>query len=600
LSDERFNATTGSPIVRRRTEGSSMLVHLSIKGFALIDTLELSMGSGLTVLTGETGAGKSIVLDALSLAVGERARAEVIRAGEDQAEIAAQFALVGTPAKRVDQALEDAGLTPCDDGALVIRRLISRGGRHRQFINGSLATVSQLKTIVGPLVDFTGQHAQQALVRPGAALGVLDSYAGLVAEADSLADTWRRARELQREVEALLDAEREKVERTEWLTYQLNEIDEVAPEVGEDDQLASERARLKNTEHLQVAIGRALAAIVDDETGDALSRVQQATIELSRFEDDVELVRANEELEEAAALIDGVSVTLRRAAEQLGEDPERLDVVESRLDSIRRLTRKHGGSVEALLAAREKMAAELDTLENASERLEQLRAALAAEVVALGDGALKLRKKRKAAARRLAKGVEAELADLGMPGARFEIELTPLAVEEGSPLVVKTSDGRCGLGPRGADRAELLLSANPGEPGGPLARVASGGELSRVLLALKRVLLRSDPCPLSIFDEVDAGVGGAIGEVIGDKLKAVAAGRQVICVTHLPQIAAQADTHLKVQKRTDEGAGDKRTVAELNALADKERIEELSRMLGGKKITAKTRAHAREMLEAAG
>ncbi len=577
-----------------------MLVHLSIKGFALIDTLELSLGAGLTVLTGETGAGKSIVLDALSLAVGERASTELIRAGEDQAEIAAQFALAGASAQRIDKALELAGLTPCDDGALVVRRLISRSGRHRQFINGSLATVSQLKSIVGPLVDFTGQHAQQALVRPGAALGVLDSYAGLVADADTLTDTWRRARDLQHEVEALLDAEREKVERTEWLGYQLNEIDEVAPEIGEDDQLASERARLKNTEHLQVALGRALAAIVEDEEGDALGRVQQAAIELSRFEDDVELVRAHEELEEAAALIDGVGVTLRRAAEQLGEDPERLDVVESRLDSIRRLTRKHGGSIEAVLAARERMAGELDTLEHASERLDELRAALAAEVDALGDGALKLRKKRKAAARRLAKGVESELTDLGMPGARFEIDLSALPVEDGSPIVVKTPDGLCGLGPRGADRAELLLSANPGEPGGALARVASGGELSRVLLALKRVLLRSDPCPLSIFDEVDTGVGGAIGEVIGDKLKAVAAGRQVICVTHLPQIAAQADTHLKVHKRTDHDAGDKRTVAELNALAEGERIEELSRMLGGKKITAKTRAHAREMLEAAG
>jgi DNA repair protein RecN (Recombination protein N) len=568
-----------------------MLVHLSVRDLALIDSLELALEPGLVAVTGETGAGKSILMGALSLLLGGRAKADIIRTGCAEAEVAGQFALSGRLRARMDALLGELGLPCTEEGALLVRRVVSRAGRHKQFVNGALATVAQLKEVAEPLVDITGQHAHQALLRAGLQRDLLDAFGEHDEDTAGVGALYREAKALLDEQRTLSSSESEKLQKVEYLRYQLEEIEALGPTPGEDEALAQERSRLMNTERFKDAVAGALELLVEGD--DALSRVQAAARALGKVGgDDGELASLTGILEEAAALIDDVGRTLSRRSGSFEQDPARLADVDDRLDALKKLMRKHGADLGGVLELAERMREELDGIEHSEERLGQVEQRLSAKVRELGAACDRLGGKRRAAARLLARRVQEELRDLGMPAATLEVRVEPLLAVADTPLADGSGEARRALSEHGADRVELLLSANAGEPQKPLGQVASGGELSRVLLAIKRVLLAADPVPLSVFDEVDAGVGGAVGEAIGAKLRAIAEGRQVLCVTHLGPIAAQAHHHLRVEKQT---VGE-RTLTTVRPLDHAERVEEIARMIGGRKLTDTTRSHAAEML----
>jgi DNA repair protein RecN (Recombination protein N) len=470
--------------------------------------------------------------------------------------------------------------------------VISREGRHKQFVNGALATVAQLKAVAEPLVDFTGQHAHQALVRPGAIAALLDSFGGHEAVLEHMGAAHGRARAIALELRGLREKNAEKERRLDIIRFYLEEIAALDPASGEDDALAAEQRRLKNAAGLKLAVAEAVDLLTDGD--DALSRLQRALTALQRAARDDEGFRPMAaSIEEACVLVDDVGRSLKRSPsfmEPAESDPARLAAVEDRLDALKRLIKKHGGDLASVLRARAQLTDERATLEGATERIDHLESELRLALDDATSVADKLTAKRKTAAKKLARAVSEELAPLGMPAARVELAVEMLAA--GADATVARAD-QGALTAHGSDRVELAFSANAGEPVATLSKVASGGELSRVLLAIKRALLLKDPVPVSIFDEVDAGVGGAVAEAIGEKLQAIAAGgRQALVISHLPQIAAKADHHLVVQKALDGG----RTVSRVRVLDDAARVDELARMLGGKSITATTRKHAEEML----
>ncbi len=570
-----------------------MLTHLTVKNLALIDHAELTFGAGLTVLTGETGAGKSILVEALLLLLGQRADASVIRQGATDGSVEAAFTLRGTARASVCDALDDAGLPALDDDTLVLRRLISREGRHKQTINGSLCTVSQLKAVAEHLVDFTGQHAHQQLVRKGAGLALTDAYAGHDDDVTAMRSAYTHTRAIAQELSTLREKEQEKERRLDVIRFYLDEIEALSPVAGEDEALQAERRRLHNASKLRDATSAALSVLRDGDD-DALSRVRQAQHALRRAaRDDDSLAALADALDGAVAVVDDVARELDAKGEQ-ASDPARLEEVEDRLDALMRVMKKHGGDLNAVLHAQQELSAEKDLLEQATEHIASLEEKLAtatAHATALAD-ALTAARTRAAAA--FGDSVGAELPALGMSGAQLIVQVRPQVTGE-----LRTADGRP-LHATGADDVELMFSANAGEAAAPLSKVASGGELSRVLLAIKRVLLDKDPVPVSVFDEVDAGVGGAVGEAIGDKLKAIAHsqsgdGRQVMCITHLAQIAARGDQHLVVSKAMSDG----RTRSQVREVSGGDREGEVARMLGGKEITAATLTHAKELLSLA-
>lgn len=569
-----------------------MLSHLTVKNIALIDHVELAFAPGLTVLTGETGAGKSILVEALLLLLGQRASADVVRQGESEGVVEAVWHLDGDVAADVDAALAEAGLPALDDQQLVLRRVVSREGRHKQQVNGALCTVSQLRVVAESLVDFTGQHAHQQLVRKDAALPLIDGFARLADDVTAMGTAWRAARDLAAELAELRTKEAEKERRLDVIRFYLDEIDALSPRPGEDEQLEADRRRLMNAGKLKDAVDEARNLVTDGDD-DALTRVQHAVQVLKKASrDDDTLLPLVESLENAAALLDDVARDLNRRND-VDDDPARLSLIEDRLDGLKRVMKKHGGDLEAVLAAQAALSAERTLLEQATQRIGALEVDVDATIAVADVIAVRLTAARQAATTALSSAIERELPALGMPSARIFVVVEPLAVS--ADTVVKTRDGRA-LSATGADRVELRFSANAGESPAALAKVASGGELSRVLLAVKRVLLDKDPVPVSVFDEVDAGVGGAIGEAIGEKLQAIAGRhRQVLCITHLPQIACRGETHLVVAKQVVDG----RTVSTVRIVGGPEREGELARMLGGRDITSTTLSHAKEMLELA-
>ena len=567
-----------------------MLSHLTVKNIALIDHVELAFAPGLTVLTGETGAGKSILVEALLLLLGQRASADVVRQGESEGVVEAIWHLAGDVAADVDAALGDAGLPALDDGQLVLRRVVSREGRHKQQVNGAMCTVAQLKIVAECLVDFTGQHAHQQLMRKDAALPLVDGFARLGDDVIAMGRAFFSARALAAELAEMRTKEAEKERRLDVIRFYLDEIEALAPRPGEDEQLEADRRRLMNAGRLKDAVDEARELVTSGDD-DALTRVQHAVQVLKKAaRDDDTLLPLVESLQSAAALLDDVARDLHRRDDDI-DDPARLTEVEDRLDGLRRVMKKHGGDLTAVLAAQAALSAERTLLEQATERITALEGELQSAVEIADVVALRLSAARSATTSMLSAAIEHELPALGMPNARIQVVVEPLTVS--ADTVVRTRDGRA-LSSTGADRVELRFSANAGEAPAALAKVASGGELSRVLLAVKRVLLDKDPVPVSVFDEVDAGVGGAIGEAIGEKLQAIAGRhRQVLCITHLPQIASRGETHLVVAKQVNDG----RTVSSVRIVGGDEREVELARMLGGREITTTTLSHAREMLE---
>ena len=569
-----------------------MLTTLRLRDFAIIDELALEFGPGMNVLTGETGAGKSIIVEAVHLLLGGRARTEVIRTGADEAVVEALF----EPGEETRAALRALDLD--GDEGLVIRRVVSRGGKNRITLNGSPATLAMLEQVAGGLVDVTGQHEHHSLLAAENHLALLDAYGGHGAARATVAGLHARVRTLHDERSSLDRDDRERAAREDFLRFQLREIEEAAFEPGEDEALQRERTRLRSVGRLLTAAqGGEDALYAADESASALvARVERELSEVRAL--DPELGALADRLASTRVELEDVARGLGQYLRTLAADPTRLTEVEDRLALVQRLKRKHGGTLEDVIATGERLAAELTRLTGSGERLVALAGEIAVAEADLTKNAAVLTKARRAGATRMQSAVAAELKSLALAGAGFEVCV--------SPRGPATNDGELALGagnaPRsgaahwisasGADRVEFLFAPNAGEESRPLRRIASGGELSRVTLALKSVLAARDPVDTYVFDEVDSGVGGAVGEVLGRKIRQVSKSRQVLCVTHLAQIASCADKHFIVEKRV----GDGRTLSHVRALDEAERLEEVARMLGGLKITPKTRAHAEEML----
>jgi DNA repair protein RecN (Recombination protein N) len=581
-----------------------MLTTLRLSGFAIVDQAEVRFGPGLNVLTGETGAGKSILVDALHLVLGGRMTAEVLRDGAEEAVVEALFEL--PRAHPVFGRLEAAGLwagraggdagTSGEIAELLVRRVAPRGGRGRAFVNGALCTVGMLEDALRGIVDVSGQHEHVSLLDPGTHLDLLDAFAGVgdvgPDGAEPLLLRYRTAHvalaSLVREREKLATDEGERARRMDYLTFQLGELDRADLRPGEAEALEDERRVLASAEKLREA-ARAAEALAYGEEGSASERVGQAARALAeaalldrRLEPTLALLRsAAVELEEAGR-------DLGRYAEAAGGDPERLAAVEDRIELVRTLARKHGGSLEAALARRAEMRAELGRFKDGGERLAEIDREVAARSAEAVKLAALLTRARADASRAFAAAVRRELDGLAMGRCRLEVSLGP--PDGGIPV-----EGSV-LAASGAERAEILIAPNPGEPPRPLARIASGGELSRILLAVKRTLARKDPVATYVFDEVDAGIGGAIAEAMGRVLSEVSRGRQVICVTHLPQVAAFADRHHRVEKRVHAG---RTHTAVVHLDADEERRREVARMMAGATITDSAIEHAAALIEAA-
>ncbi|MCA7971618.1 DNA repair protein RecN [Burkholderia sp. AU39826] len=549
-----------------------MLRHLSIRDFVIVAALDLEFDSGFSVFSGETGAGKSILIDALALALGERADASVVRTGCGRADITAEF----TPHDRVARWLDDHAFDAED--TVMLRRVIDANGRSRAFINGTSATLAQLRELGEMLVDIHGQHAHQLLMRPDAQRELFDTHAGLVADAANVARAWRVWRDATQAIDAAKAHERELQLEREKLAWQLAELDKLAPQAGEWDEVSNEHKRLSHSANLIEGVRGALNAL--SESDDAmLAQLGAIVSKLRSLADyDTALGDALASLEPAEIQLQEAVYSLSHYAQRVDLDPERLAQVETRLDALHSTARKFRLPPDTLHEEHAARRAQLAALDAAAD-LGALEAAQAKAREAYLADAKRLSKARAQAAKALGTAVTAGMQELSMAGGSFEVALVPLA------------DG----GPHGLEQVEFRVAGHAGVPLRPLAKVASGGELARISLALAVIASAASPTPTLIFDEVDTGIGGGVAEVVGRLLHQLGRDRQVLCVTHLPQVAARGDHHFQVAKGADERGG---TVSTVVALDRASRIEEVARMLGGLEITATTRKHAKEMLAA--
>ena len=576
-----------------------MLISLAVRDLVLIDGLTLELGEGLNVLSGETGAGKSILVDALALVLGGRARPEVVRTGRDAAEVEALFDV--RKSKHVHAQLEAAGLLSEDDeGELVVRRVVGSGGRSKAYVNGRLVTAAQLASIARGLVDVSSQHESQTLCDAGTHAELLDAYARLEDERAAVARDVSAVAELGKEIAAMKAKAEALRAREDFLRFQLHEIDELDVKPGEERELEAQRARLRHADRLSSSTRRAAERLDqgDDTLIDGLRRVAGDVAHAAALDD--ALSPQVKTLEGVIAELEEVAHALGRYGAEVEADPGKLSELEERLFKMQRLLRKHGPTTDELIAHKADLERELAGLDGVDDRISEVEAARKKLLDAAIARARTLSTKRKKAAKTLGDAIAHELSTLAMGRARIVVDVAPVPTErrldgaaEQDELAVVLDDGtHARLTRSGIDRVELMIAPNPGEDPRPLRRIASGGELSRSLLAVKRVLAASAPSGMYVFDEVDAGVGGAVGEAIGRKIADVAKHHQVLCITHLPQIAAFADVHFVVEKREEGG----RTISEVTRVEKKARVEELARMLGGAKITDATRRAAEELL----
>ncbi|VBG65860.1 DNA repair protein RecN [Burkholderia pseudomallei] len=549
-----------------------MLRHLSIRDFVIVAALDLEFDSGFTVFSGETGAGKSILIDALALALGERADASVVRTGSGRADISAEF----TPHDRVARWLDEHAFDA--DDTVMLRRVVDANGRSRAFINGTSATLAQLREVGEMLVDIHGQHAHQLLMRADAQRELFDTHAGLAADAAAVARGYRAWRDATHAIDAAQAHERERQLEREKLAWQLAELDKLAPQPGEWDEITAEHKRLTHSANLIDGVQGALGAI--SESDDAMLTQLGAIVSRLRSlaEYDPALNDALASLEPAEIQLQEASYSLSHYAQRLDLDPDRLAQVETRLDALHSTARKFRLPPETLHDEHEARRAQLAELDAAADLSALQAVADKAKQAYLAD-AQKLSKARAQAAKALGVAVTTGMQELSMAGGSFEVALVPLA--EG--------------GAHGLEQVEFRVAGHAGVPLRPLAKVASGGELARISLALAVIASAASPTPTLIFDEVDTGIGGGVAEVVGRLLHQLGQMRQGLCVTHLPQVAARGDHHFQVAKGEDGEGGTVSTVVPLDRAS---RIEEVARMLGGLEITATTRKHAKEMLTA--
>jgi len=550
-----------------------MLRALRVSDLAIIDEIELVLAPGFNVVTGETGAGKSILLQALDVALGGRPDVDLVRAGADEAVVEALFESLPPGAREI---LAAAGVTCDAEDQLLIRRVIARGGRTRAYVNGSLGSLAVLRDLAPHLLRAYGQDEHQALRRVESHRELLDTAAGLAADVEEMRTPWADLANARQALDNQLAAQGAARERAELLRFQQAELEHAGLVRGEDTELLGERARLVHAERLGTLIGGAEAGVYSGETSavDTIGRALGSLREAERLDDSVAPIRTL--IEQAMAELEEAGGQLGRYVRALAPDPVRLEAVEQRLAELGRLQKKYRGSVEDLIARREEIGRELALASDGEAGLAASTTAAEAAERKAAEWAERLSDARRRAARRLERDVETEFRQLALEGARF---------------AVRFADGRA-LGTTGIDEVEFFLAANPGEEPRPLARVASGGELSRIMLALKTVAAGDDDGATLIFDEVDAGIGGRVAEVVGRKLRELGGGRQVLSVTHLPVIAAFAQHHVVVAKRTVRG----RTVSSAMPLSDEARVAELARMLGGARLTRQAREHAQELL----
>ena len=560
-----------------------MLAYLRISDFALIRKLELEFPAGLTVLSGETGAGKSIILAAVELLLGQRARGDLIRAGAREAVVEAQF--MPAPGGALERHLEQAGLEADPDG-LVVRRVVSSQGRNRVQVAGTLSTLALLNELGPEMLSVCGQNDHQVLLRPEEHLLTLDAYAQLDGDRERVGQAVAAVMELDRRQRGLRKELAEREARRDLLTHTVEELEEAGLDPEEEQALLSERRVLANAEQI-ARLGQeayqGLYAVEEGSVLEGLGRARGLLEDLGRLDPGRKPLA--ERLQESFYQLEEVARELRDYLGGLNFEPGRLDWIEARLLKIQRLARKHGGDLAAALATLEEARAELASLETGDASLAELgrRRDQALEKALELAGALG--QKRRQAGQALARAVEAELADLGMPDCRFEVRFSP-------PPAPSLATGRGELGPRGLESAEFHIAPNPGEGFKPLARIASGGELSRLLLTLRGLVARRQGAATQVFDEVDAGIGGATGFAVGRRLAGLAREAQVLCITHLPQIAAFADRHFTVKKRTHEG----RTETVVEPLDPEGQVEELARMLTGPGQSHTARQHAQELM----
>jgi DNA repair protein RecN (Recombination protein N) len=568
-----------------------LLVELSIKNFAIIDELNLRFSPAFNVLTGETGAGKSIIIDAVSTLLGGRAESEYIRAGTDESRVEGIFHLDEAMQAAILPLLKEDGLEGEDDETLILAREIRRSGRNICRVNGRAITLGTLERIAQRLVDIHGQSEHLSLLRVREHVNLLDRYAGLWPLRSQVADEVSALRQVQQELRELLRDERELARRADLLEYQVQEIAAARLEVGEEKELEAERNRLANAERLTELTDEAYRALGEGEEGqssaiDLLGLVVRNLTSLEKM--DPSLTERHRVAEEVSYQLEDLVQSLRAYHDQIEFDPVRLRQVEERLDLIHSLKRKYGDSIEEVLAFGQAAQGELEAITHSEERVEELQAEEDRLLHEVGDLATRLSAQRWEAGDRLSAAIEAELADLNMERARFGVSLEQSEDADGVWVGAK----RYAFDGTGIDRVEFLIAPNVGEPLKPMVKIASGGETSRLMLALKTVLSAADETPTLIFDEIDQGIGGRAGGVVGYKLWSLSPEHQVLCVTHLPQLAGYGDNHYKVGKTV---VGE-RTVASVQELEMDGRLEELAQMLGT--ATKVTRQSAQEILEA--
>ena len=553
-----------------------MLEHLHIRNVALIKESEISFGDGLNILTGETGAGKSMIIDSLQFALGGRAGKDFLRHGEKQAAVEALFSV---QSQALTEKLAENGIVPEEDGTLLITRTLSEAGKSVCRINGSTVTVGMLKEIAEDMIDIYGQHEHQSLLNPVKHIRLLDRFcgAGFGEAMEEYKNSRQRLKDLEKQLTILIGDESQREQRMDMLLFQKEEIEAAELQEGEEDALLEQKKRLSSMERLIRLTGESVTLLYDgddrapsacDQLGDALAKLQEAA------EYDAALSPLADALADGYAAVEDCARELKREAEEQEADPEELERIEERLQLFYKLKRKYGGSIEAVLEFYEKAVQELEFLSNSSEKAAELSAKKAAEEKRLSALAETLTARRRATAEQVEEQIETALHDMEMKHARFHIQ-----IEE-----------KADWGADGKDKVEFLISANAGEPLKPLAKIASGGEMSRVMLALKTVLVDADEIGTFIFDEIDTGVSGRTARRVGEKMRFLGGKRQLLCITHLPQIAAMADNHFLIEKESDAGE----TVTRVTALDEEGAVREVARLMND--VTETTLAAARELL----
>jgi len=561
-----------------------MLRELKIQNLAIIDNLKVSFTEGLNVISGETGAGKSIIIGAVGLLLGDRASTDLIRSSEDSAVVEALFKIDEEKDDQTRRKLDGMGYHE-DNDELVIKRIVSRSGKNRIYINGHLATLSILSSLSESLVNICSQHEHQTILNADNHIDILDEFGNLVTLRLKFSDFYNEYQILNRKLGEMKSANNKKLDKEEFLKFQLKEIEDGGIKVGEDISLQEEKKILSNAKKLGEHADRSYEILYAGESSvlEKLSRVMHDVREIKQIDSKFEI--STEGLDSAFFNLEEIAFRLRDYINEITFDPERFEEIDERLEFLGRLKRKHGGTLDSVLNKKEEIKEELEDISFFEEEIEKISDEIVQKKKLLLEMARDLSQKRVKVAERLKTSIESEIHTLQMESAIFDVIFhKPAEDEDGDPV----------LNSKGMDNVEFYLSTNIGEELKPLNRIASGGELSRIVLAMKKVLARTGSVSTIIFDEVDTGIGGATAEIVGKKLQEVSKHHQVICITHLPQIVCFGDGHFLVSKRVSGN----RTTTEINVLTEQERLDEITRMLGGVNITEKTREHAGEMLKA--